>query len=103
MRRHPRDLASHDADRSACRHGDATEDVEQRRLARTIRADNAKDFAFLDIEADAVQGRHAAISFYDVPGRDDWTLSGCDRHLSSFRAGHAEQRPVDAVRRGQTS
>jgi hypothetical protein len=54
------DRLAAEADLAAGRRDEAGDDVEQRRLAAAARADDAHEFRGRDVEADRVDGVHAA-------------------------------------------
>src|SRR5437868_15349061 len=55
-----------DLDLAAVRPELAEDAVEQGRLAATVRADQAEDFALLDVEADAIDRSDAAEILFDI-------------------------------------
>ena len=60
VRRAARDLVALEADRARGRRQRAGEHVEDRALARAVRADQAEDLALLDLERHVVDGGEAA-------------------------------------------
>ena len=60
MRRQARDVVPLEADAAGCRLVDAADEIEDRRLAGAVRADDREDLALVDAEADAVDRLDAA-------------------------------------------
>ena len=58
------------ADRSAIRVPQSFDAFHRRRLAGAVWAQEAENLAALDLEADVVDGRHAAVAFREVLNLD---------------------------------
>ena len=73
---------------------DAVEDLEQRRLARAILADEPHDLAAVDVEADVIQRLHARKGLGDAADLEDGCahLTTSSRERSSARATAAMMR-----------
>ena len=108
MRAHAADILSEHFDPSGRRLGDPAEDVEERRFAGAVWADDTEDVASLDCEADAFQRVHPAIVLlnFSRANRDctivsvvrerrlhGGLLSLCRRGRQRSCAGHPARRP----------
>ena len=71
VRGQPVDRAAVEPDRAAVGALEARDDVEERRLARAVRADQRRDRAALDDEARAVDRAHAAVALLDAFDLED--------------------------------
>jgi hypothetical protein len=58
-------VVSRTADRAARRFEQARHQIHQRRLARSVRPDEARD-AGIDLQVDAIDAEHLTIEFRDV-------------------------------------
>ena len=58
-------------DRPFRRPDEATNNIEEGRLAGTVRADNAEDAAFVHVEIDVTQGMEAAEAYAERLGLKD--------------------------------
>ena len=70
-----------DADDAAVGRAEAFEDFHGAGFAGAVRPQQAKDFAFLDFEADATQGLHGAVVFGQVNNLDDRSAHGANGYL----------------------
>ena len=96
----PRDAPPHDLvrrgaqqrravelDLAGVRRVEPRDDVEHRRLARAVRADQARDDAPVDVEGDAVESDDAAEPQRDVPHREQHRARILEARCDEGRAG----------------
>src|SRR3990167_6192652 len=84
-----RDVAALPDDLPAARRKEPGQQVDARRLARAVRADQRAQLAVADGQVDAVDGRQAAEPAGEPPGREDDLAQGVAR-----RVRHTRQTPA---------
>src|SRR5207302_1978394 len=93
------DVLTEEQDLAAVRLDEPRDGVEDGGLAGAVRADDPEDLAFLELEADAVQGVDAAVALRDVPGLEDRlpVLGHALARRGAAGSGHRPRRGADAL------
>jgi hypothetical protein len=74
------DVDPEDADFAAIGLAQSLEDLDGRGLARPVRPEESEDLALRDVEVDAVDGLHVAVSLGEATDADDGFGRGRDGH-----------------------
>jgi hypothetical protein len=90
LRRHPRDIDAFVKDRTFVRTEVAGDEVEEGRLARAVRADDAGDFMLVQREVDGIDRRQGAKPLGDAPGAEDFGVA--NNPATSAAAGCSARR-----------
>ena len=96
-RRHPGDVALIEAHAAGARPVDAGDEIEGRRLARPIRADERDDLAATDVEIDVVH-RHEAAEALAQPHRFEKLAAPRRRRATQKRFAHLRLALLDLGR-----
>jgi hypothetical protein len=83
--------ATVEQDRTLVARINATQNIEQRRLAGTVRSDEAQDLAAPNVEGNALQCHDAAETHRDTLNAENWSGNrGCARAITHHadRLGH---------------